>query len=139
MQELLALIQQQAADAQSAGEDVGTAVGEGTQNSIKDQQSGVEQAGGEMASAGAKAAEEKKGEYEKAEKISDELVGSTPNFVEGFYHGIQIAMKLNKYDKAAEYAEKLKECKRSGMTTVTEEEVNKLIQEVKNHNENTIG
>ena len=38
-----------------------------------------------------------------------------------------------------EYAEKLKECKRSGMTTVTEEEVNKLIQEVKNHNENTIG
>ncbi len=53
----------------------------------------------------------------------------------GFYHGIQIAMKLNKYDKAAEYAEKLKECKRSGMTTVTEEEVNKLIQEVKNHNE----
>ena len=70
---------------------------------------------------------------------SDDLVGSTPNFVEGFYHGIQIAMKLNKYDKAAEYAEKLKECKRSGMTTVTEEEVNKLIQEVKNHNENTIG
>ena len=81
----------------------------------------------------------RKGEYEKAEKISDELVGSAPNFVEGFYHGIQIAMKLNKYDKAAEYAEKLKECKRSGMTTVTEEEVNKLIQEVKNHNENTIG
>ena len=81
----------------------------------------------------------RKGEYEKAEKISDELVGAAPNFVEGFYHGIQIAMKLNKYDKAAEYAEKLKECKRSGMTTVTEEEVNKLIQEVKNHNENTIG
>ena len=44
---------------------------------------------------------------------------AAPNFVEGFYHGIQIAMKLNKYDKAAEYAEKLKECKRSGMTTVT--------------------
>ena len=81
----------------------------------------------------------RKGEYEKAEKISDELVVAAPNFVEGFYHGIQIAMKLNKYDKAAEYAEKLKECKRSGMTTVTEEEVNKLIQEVKNHNENTIG
>lgn len=70
MQELLALIQQQAADAQSAGEDVGTAVGEGTQNSIKDQQSGVEQAGGEMASAGAKAAEEKKGEYEKAGSVA---------------------------------------------------------------------
>ena len=70
---------------------------------------------------------------------NDDLDESAPNFVEGFYHGIQIAMKLNKYDKAAEYAEKLKECKRSGMTTVTEEEVNKLIQEVKNHNENTIG
>ncbi|MFR7388048.1 MAG: hypothetical protein ACLUTU_03475 [Blautia faecis] len=68
MQELLALIQQQAADAQSAGEDVGTAVGEGTQNSIKDQQSGVEQAGGEMASAGAKAAEEKKANTRKPER-----------------------------------------------------------------------
>lgn len=73
MQELLALIQQQAADAQSAGEDVGTAVGEGTQNSIKDQQYGVEQAGGEMASAGAKAAEEKKGEYEKAGTVAAQL------------------------------------------------------------------
>ena len=73
MQELLTLIQQQAADAQSAGEDVGTAVGEGTQNSIKDQQSGVEQAGGEMASAGAKAGEEKKGEYEKAGTVAAQL------------------------------------------------------------------
>ena len=34
-------------------------------------------------------------------------------------------MKLTSNDKAAEYAEKLKECKRLGMTTVTEEEVNK--------------
>ena len=75
----------------------------------------------------------------KQKKYLMNLSWSAPNFVEGFYHGIQIAMKLNKYDKAAEYAEKLKECKRSGMTTVTEEEVNKLIQEVKNHNENTIG
>ena len=53
MQELLALIQQQAADAQSAGEEVGTAAGEGMQNSNKDQQSGFEQASGEGASAGA--------------------------------------------------------------------------------------
>ena len=75
----------------------------------------------------------------KQKKYLMNLSGRHLNFVEGFYHGIQIAMKLNKYDKAAEYAEKLKECKRSGMTTVTEEEVNKLIQEVKNHNENTIG
>ena len=69
MQELLALIQQQAADAQSAGEEVGTAAGEGMQNSIKDQQSGIEQASGEGASAGAKAAEEK----EKANLSKPEL------------------------------------------------------------------
>lgn len=81
----------------------------------------------------------RKGDYEKAEKISDELIESAPNFIEGFYHGIQIAMKLNKYDKAEKYAENLKECKRSGMTTISEEEVNMLIQEVKNRNENTIG
>lgn len=70
MQELLALIQQQAADAQSAGEEVGTAAGEGMQNSIKDQQSGIEQASGEGASAGAKAAEEKKSEFEQAGRLN---------------------------------------------------------------------
>ena len=51
-------------------------------------------------------------------------------------NNFELYFEEDDFDK---FAEKLKECKRSGMTTVTEEEVNKLIQEVKNHNENTIG
>lgn len=80
----------------------------------------------------------KKDELEKAEKISDELVELAPEFVEGFYHGIQIALKLGKYDKAREYADKLENCKRSSMTTVSEEDVERLIQEVRNNNENAV-
>lgn len=66
MQELLTLIQQQAADAQAAGEEVGAATGEGVQSAIKEKQSGVEEAGSQMGSAGAKAADEKKSEYKAA-------------------------------------------------------------------------
>lgn len=66
MQELLTLIQQQAADAQAAGEEVGAATGEGVQSAIKEKQSSVEEAGSQMGSAGAKAADEKKTEYKAA-------------------------------------------------------------------------
>lgn len=72
----------------------------------------------------------KLGRYEDAEKISDELLENYDEFVEGYYHGAQIALKLGKKEKAAEYAAKLDGCKRSSMTTVTEEEVEKLKQEV---------
>ena len=43
-------------------------------------------------------------------------------------------MKRGNYKKAEEYLDKLSQCKRSGMTTITEEEIEKLKQEVKNEN-----
>lgn len=71
--------------------------------------------------------------YEDAEKISDELLESSDNFVEGCYHGAQIAAALGKYDKARECLEKINECKRSTMTTITEEEIEALRSEVEGH------
>ncbi len=70
------------------------------------------------------------GRYEDAEKISDELLSEQDDFVEGFYHGAKIAVKCGKYDKARAYLDKLAECKRSKMTTITEEEIEKLKSEL---------
>ena len=72
----------------------------------------------------------KLGRYSDAERISDELLDENKEFIEGYYHGAQKAVKLNKYDKAEEYLDKLSECKRSKMTTITEKEIEDLKKEV---------
>ena len=72
------------------------------------------------------------GRYEDAERISDEMFENY-TFVEGCYHGAQIAMALGKYDRAEEILAKLPECKRSAMTTVTEEQIEELREEIKKH------
>lgn len=79
----------------------------------------------------------KLGRYEDAQRISDELLSGNDNFIEGYYHGAQIALKMQNYEKAREYVEKLSDCKRSQMTTITEEEIETLTKEVNNCNENT--
>lgn len=68
--------------------------------------------------------------YEDAERISNELLSENDGFIEGYYHGAQIAVKLGKYEKAQEYIDKLAQCKRTKMTTITEEEIENLKQEV---------
>ncbi len=79
-----------------------------------------------------------RGRYEEAEKLSDAVIKHAPEFLEGYYHGAQIAVKLNNYKKAQEYIDKISECKRTAMTTVSEEEVEELAKEVKKNNENSI-
>lgn len=78
----------------------------------------------------------KLGRYEDAERVSDKLMEKNTQFVEGCYHGAQIALKTGKTDKARKYLEMLADCKRSKMTTITEEQIEKLKAEV-NDNENT--
>lgn len=78
----------------------------------------------------------KLGRYEDAERISDKLLQKNTEFVEGCYHGAQIALKTGNKDKARKCIEMLQNCKRSGMTTVTEEEIKKITDEVRG-NENT--
>lgn len=75
--------------------------------------------------------------YDEAKELSDKIIEQFPEFLEGYYHGAQIAIKLHDYKTAGEYVEKMSECKRSALTTVSEEEAEALAQEVKKYNENT--
>ncbi len=67
-----------------------------------------------------------RGEYEKAKEISDKVLERQPKFVEAWYHGAQIDNKLGKYNDALDKIEKIKDCNRSFMTTVSEEEIEAL-------------
>lgn len=78
------------------------------------------------------------GRYDEAEKLSDAVIKLAPEFLEGYYHGAQIAVKQNNYKKAKEYTDAISKCRRTAMTTVSEEEVEELVKEVKNHNEDSI-
>lgn len=68
----------------------------------------------------------KLGEYDKAKEISEKLLETAPKFVEAYYHGAQIAEKCGEYDRALELLEDIEDCKRSYMTTVSEEEIEEL-------------
>lgn len=72
----------------------------------------------------------KLGRYEEAKEISDKILEDSPKFVEAYYHGAQIAKAMGDYSRAAELLENVKNCNRSKMTTVSEEDVEKLKREV---------
>ncbi|MCX7714428.1 MAG: tetratricopeptide repeat protein [Clostridia bacterium] len=73
----------------------------------------------------------KKGEYEKAREISDKLLKMAPRFIEAYYHGAQIAEKCGETEYALELLEKIKDCNRSYLTTVSEEEILKYTEKLK--------
>ncbi|MBR0470526.1 MAG: tetratricopeptide repeat protein [Clostridia bacterium] len=75
----------------------------------------------------------KLGRYEDAERVSDELWNVSETFIEGCYHGAQIACALGKYDKAADYIKKISECRRTKMTTISEEEIENLKRQIESH------
>lgn len=72
-----------------------------------------------------------RGEYDKAKELSDKVLEKAPKFIEAWYHGAQIDNKLGRYADALEKLEKIGECHRSFMTTISEEEVEALTEEVK--------
>lgn len=72
------------------------------------------------------------GDYKKAEETAAELREKYPEFVEGFYHSALIAKECGDYKKAAEYAEAALKGKRNALTTVSEEKINALKEEIKN-------
>lgn len=74
-----------------------------------------------------------RGDYEKAKEMSDKVLEDAQKFVEAYYHGAQIAVKLGDYEKVREYLNVLPECRWSDMTTVTKEQVKELEQEVALH------
>lgn len=71
-----------------------------------------------------------RGEYQKAKEISDTVLENNPRFVEAWYHGAQIDVKLGDYKSAKEKLDKIEDCNRSYMTTISVEEVENLINEV---------
>ena len=66
------------------------------------------------------------GRYSEAKEISDKLIADAPEFMEAYYHGAQIALKCNDKESAKELAQKIDECRRTAMSTITREEVEEL-------------
>lgn len=70
------------------------------------------------------------GNLDKAKKYTDKLTEEFPTFVEAFYHGALVEKALGNIEKAREYISKIPECKRTYMTTVPEEDVELLTNEL---------
>ena len=70
------------------------------------------------------------GDYELAKEINGYVREENPEFVEGYYHGAQIAIMRGEYREAREMLDKIPSCNRTVMTTVTEEAVKLLSDEV---------
>lgn len=71
-----------------------------------------------------------RGEYEKAKEISDKVIEKAPRFVEAWYHAAQIDYKMDKYEDALEKLDKINDCIRSEMTTISEEEIEQLRNDI---------
>lgn len=72
------------------------------------------------------------GDLDNAEKLAERLRQNFPDFAEAFYHSAQIALKKGDKSTAEKYIGRLEECHFTAMTTVTEQEINELKEEIKN-------
>lgn len=72
----------------------------------------------------------KNGELSKAEELSLELLEEHPTFVEAHYHAALIAKALGKNADATAYLEDMDDCIRTALTTVSEEEIENLKNEL---------
>lgn len=72
------------------------------------------------------------GDLEKADEIAKELREKYPQFVEAFYHSALLEIEKGNRQQAKEYLEKTADCRRSMLTTVSEEEIENLRKEIEN-------
>lgn len=68
---------------------------------------------------------------EKGKELADIIVKEHPDFVEAWYHAAQVYYKLGDNKKAFEYLENIKNCERSFLTTVSEEDIENFKLKVK--------
>lgn len=68
--------------------------------------------------------------FDKAKELTARLMEENPQFVEAFYHGALVEYKLGDKKAALSHLDRIKDCKRSYMTTVSEEEIEQLRREV---------
>ena len=71
------------------------------------------------------------GYLEEAEELLPELIEKNPNFVEGYYHGALVKLALGKKKEAKELFEKISECNKTALTTVSDEEISELGEKLK--------
>lgn len=71
------------------------------------------------------------GKFEEAEELLPELIEKNPKFVEGYYHGALVKLALGKKKEAKELLEKIPECTRTALTTVSEEDIKELAEKLK--------
>lgn len=71
-----------------------------------------------------------RGDYKKAKEISDTVTAKEPKFIEAWYHAAQIEYALGNFEQARENLDKIKDCNRSPMTTISEDDVAKLKSKV---------
>lgn len=71
------------------------------------------------------------GELDKAKEIIDEMIEKFPTFTEAYYHGAVVSLKSGDREKAKELINLIDEkCKRTYLTTVSEEEIESLKNEL---------
>lgn len=68
----------------------------------------------------------KAGDYDKAEDLARELIEMSPSFVEAYYHAALVALALGKRHEALSLLDKIDDCIRTALTTVSEEEIESL-------------
>lgn len=64
--------------------------------------------------------------YNEAKKYAEELLDRKPYFVEAYYDSAFVFLKLSDFEKAEEIIEKAKSCRITFMSTVKQEELDKL-------------
>lgn len=74
----------------------------------------------------------REGNFEKASEIAEDLREKYPQFVEGFYHSAILELKKGNREKASEFLKETDNCRRSMLTTVSQEDIEKLKEEIKN-------
>lgn len=72
------------------------------------------------------------GDFAEADRIAADLREKYPKFVEAFYHSALLEAKKGNGKKATEYLDKIAGCRRSMLTTVSQEDIEKLRKEIEN-------
>ena len=72
------------------------------------------------------------GDFSEADKIAADLREKYPHFVEAFYHSAVLELKKGNIQTAKEFLNRTAECRRSMLTTVSEEDIEKLRKEIEN-------
>ena len=71
-------------------------------------------------------------DYENADRIAADLREKFPQFLEGFYHSALLELKKGNKSAAKEYIDKTADCITSKLTTISEEDIEKLRKEIEN-------